>query len=1172
MSDNLSKKIVRDTFENSFSKERFILFIKNLLNHIDDSSDGAKFVYQGQYIPEVYRDSISSLERIGKYTDPEGKKIELLIVSLKKEKSLDRARTLQRNFVAWYLDGSRNGVLKDAALVAFVSPDLDSWRFSLVKMDYKIQEAKVKKDLTPAKRYSFLVGSQEKSHTAQSRLVPIIEDDKNDPSLKQIEEAFNIEKVTKEFFEKYRDLFIRLKESLDEVVGKNTKIKDDFEKNNIDTTSFAKKLLGQIVFLYFLQKKGWFGVERDSDWGTGPKNFLRELFDKKKVTYKNFFNNVLEPLFYEALAKKRDKDFYGHLNCKIPFLNGGLFDPINDYDWVYTDINIDNELFSNDFKTKEGDVGTGVLDVFDRYNFTVREDEPLEKEVAVDPEMLGKVFENLLEVKDRKSKGTYYTPREIVHYMCQESLINYLHSELTVLGNDISKEDLSVLVKKGTSFIHNDQSASSGIKKYEEQIPKTIKKLAPLIDIKLTDIKVCDPAVGSGAFLVGMMNEIVNCREVLWSIQNDSRDRDTYKFKRDAIQHSLYGVDIDPSAVEVAKLRLWLSLVVEEDDIKKIKPLPNLDYKIMQGNSLLEEFKGVKLFDEKLLTKSKTIEYDIVGELKQKEQELSVKLLTFYQKNPSWMKNRTISRPPELAEIEMEMDKIKASLKKNSLTAKELIIKPLQVGLNFLGSIGREDVWLKLKKLYSLYFKSYDSDKKKQIRNSIEKVIWELIETTIKDEGKLDTLKEIEVYKNNGIRPFFLWKLYFADVFQEKGGFDVVIANPPYVNVFDLEKDLSFDKDVYRAKFKSASGAFDLYILFHEHSINLAKLNGTITLISPNKYLSAEYAQELRKYIISNTTFLSLVDLSSTKVFDASVYTVVSIYQKNVSDTPIKLSKGQGNIGNIDIVKTNTLSQNLLRSSPKLIWSFLISGSISIYKKMNNVDKITDFYEITASFSVDEAYKMKSLVVNSSDNKSTFRAKKLVISSNIHRYFDSWGKTKISYLKARFSEPVVTLNPNVLSTNRLKQINNQKIIIAGMTKELRAMFDEKGEYVAGIPTVLVTNLKDSGKYVLGLLNSKLYNYYFHLLFSSLSLAGGYLRIGVPQISALPYVKISKSRQEPLIKIVDKILVLKKSKNYKEDAYNQARVQEYEKQIDQMVYKLYGLTKEEIEIVESKAKS
>src|SRR3972149_1610567 len=146
--------------------------------------------------------------------------------------------------------------------------------------------------------------------------------------------------------------------------------------------------------------------------------------------YKNFFNDILEPLFYEALAKERDDDFYSRFNCKIPFLNGGLFDPISDYDWVHTDILLPDELFSNQVRTKEGDLGTGILDIFDRYNFTVKEDEPLEKEVAVDPEMLGKVFENLLEVKDRKSKGTYYTPREIVHYMCRESLINYLDSAI----------------------------------------------------------------------------------------------------------------------------------------------------------------------------------------------------------------------------------------------------------------------------------------------------------------------------------------------------------------------------------------------------------------------------------------------------------------------------------------------------------------------------------------------------------------------------------------------------------------------------------------------------------------------------------------------------------------------------------------------------------------------
>ncbi|MDP3142891.1 MAG: class I SAM-dependent DNA methyltransferase, partial [Candidatus Omnitrophota bacterium] len=348
---------------------------------------------------------------------------------------LDRARTTQRNFIARYLKDRGE---KDAGLIAFVSPDEEDWRFSLVKMDYRFEEGKngkvkIKEEFTPARRWSFLVGKNENSHTAQSKLYPIIANDEHNPTLAELEYAFNIEKVTKEFFEKYRDLFLRNKETLDEVVAGDASIKADFEAKGVNTVDFAKKLLGQIVFLYFLQKKGWFGVARDADWGTGSKRFLRELFEGRHGAYNNFFNDILESLFYDALRNDRGHDdgYYSRFNCKIPFLNGGLFDPINNYDWVRTDIILPNELFSNNLKTKEGDTGNGILDIFDRYNFTVKEDEPLEKEVAVDPEMLGKVFENLLEVKDRKSKGTYYTPREIVHYMCQQSLINYLATELS---------------------------------------------------------------------------------------------------------------------------------------------------------------------------------------------------------------------------------------------------------------------------------------------------------------------------------------------------------------------------------------------------------------------------------------------------------------------------------------------------------------------------------------------------------------------------------------------------------------------------------------------------------------------------------------------------------------------------------------------------------------------
>ncbi|MBU4293992.1 MAG: class I SAM-dependent DNA methyltransferase, partial [Actinobacteria bacterium] len=206
--------------------------------------------------------------------------------------------------------------------------------------------------------------------------------------------------------------------------------------------------------------------------------------------------------------------------------------------------------------------------------------------------MLGKVFENLLEVKDRKSKGTYYTPREIVHYMCQQSLINYLATELE---EKVTKDDIEKLVKYGEQFGENSINLKDDLKNIPESISKNVK----LLDEKLVDIKVCDPAVGSGAFLVGMMGEIVRVRNVL-SNYIKGPNRTIYNFKRECIENSLYGVDIDPGAVEIAKLRLWLSLVVDEEDIKKIKPLPNLDYKIVCGNSLMSVEKN--LFNQELFS------------------------------------------------------------------------------------------------------------------------------------------------------------------------------------------------------------------------------------------------------------------------------------------------------------------------------------------------------------------------------------------------------------------------------------------------------------------------------------------------------------------------------------------------------------------------------------------
>lgn len=570
MKKSEAEQLVINTFTHEFSEEQFTNFIRNLLHGLE--SPKTRTVPNAQ-LPQGFREHVTNYTRLGTYYDPKGDVLDVVIVKLKRKESLDRARTRQRNLMAHYLN--KRG--KDAVLVAYIADDLSDWRFSYVKLAYKTEITDegmvgVKREFTPARRYSFLVGVHEPNHTAQKQLGDLLLQGGR-LTLNQIEEAFNIESVTKEFFEDYKSLFLEIKENLDQILASNQKVKVEFERCRIDTTSLSKKLLGQIVFLYFLQKKGWLGVAEDEPWGTGDKQFLYHLFVNNRD--KNYFDDILEPFFYEALAIERIDDFYPALQCKIPFLNGGLFEPLHGYEWKNTDINLNNEVFKK------------VFEVFNLYNFTVREDEPLEKEVAVDPEMLGKVFENLLEIKDRKGKGAFYTPREIVHYMCQESLINYLDSALNAESQKIAKEEIEGFIREGDLSIERDQAREDGnLQDGNYGLPESIREHAKEIDFALADVKICDPAIGSGAFPVGMMTEIVRARTVLTPYLSNQRSRDAYTFKWHCIESSLYGVDIDPSAVEIAKLRLWLSLVVDEESYDSIRPLPNLDYRIVCGDSL----------------------------------------------------------------------------------------------------------------------------------------------------------------------------------------------------------------------------------------------------------------------------------------------------------------------------------------------------------------------------------------------------------------------------------------------------------------------------------------------------------------------------------------------------------------------------------------------------------
>jgi len=1225
-----AQALIKETFESPFDKNRFSGFVKNLLNEIKE----APFIYRGNFIPDAYEQYINTLERVGKYDDGEHK-IDILIAKLKKETSIERARTMQRNFIAWYLNGSRGGELKDAALVAFVAPNEEDWRFSLVKMDYKFEEGKkgrmrVKEEFTPARRWSFLVGINENSHTAQSQLVDLVSDDEHNPLLGQLEEAFNIEKVTKEFFEKYRDLFLWAKETLDDIAKKDKKIREDFKVKGVDTVDFSKKLLGQIVFLYFLQKKGWFGVKRDTSWGTGPKNFLRELFEGRHSSYSNFFNDILEPLFYEALARERDDDFYSRFNCKIPFLNGGLFDPINNYDWVHTDILLPNDLFSNNRKTREGDKGNGILDIFDRYNFTVKEDEPLEKEVAVDPEMLGKVFENLLEVKDRKSKGTYYTPREIVHYMCVQSLTNYLTTELE---GKVSKDDCEQLIKYGEIVGENEawvEKKGEETQRYYYRLSENIRNNAKLIDEKLTSIKVCDPAVGSGAFPVGMMTEIVRTRQALSSyIKNP--DRTLYSFKWEFIHNSLYGVDIDPSAVEIAKLRLWLSLVVDEDDIREIKPLPNLDYKIMQGNSLLEEYEGVCLFDDTLISAVNFDRAKQIIDLKAKQAALSSECIKLYQMNK-------LSRGKK-QQIDEDLKKINTQIKRLEHPAKKFE-ENISLFDSYNDAKKKSD---ELKQLHKQYFETTQKSNKDELKKKIEKLEWSLIETTLKEQGKTSKIKELEDLKKANIKPFFLWKLHFADVFQEKGGFDVVIANPPYIGE-------SGHKDLFRQTKQGHLGKFylgkmDYFYFFLHLAINLVRQNAQIAFITTNYYLTASGARKLRDDYKERVTIRSLINFNELKIFESAKgqHNMITLLQKGrkedlpaqtcvtqragLADSDVLLcilggSDNQSNYYSVQQVNLYDGDESYIRLNRDATLEFRSNSNINpILDKMagagiplgqianidqgvvsgcdylsnRNIDKLSANYhsQLGDGIFVFDFDNPRDVAQISKFTKDELRLlKRFFKNSDIRKYWCSNKATKqLLYIGRETSS--LKEYPNVLAhLNKFKPIlTDRREVQNGRIKYFQLQWPRTASIFTGEKIIVpyrsnnnsfaynhnewfcrsdcyVITSKDSThslKFLLALLNSKLY---FQWFYHRGKRKGEILELFQTPLSEAPIMQLSTPDQAKFISIVDKILLVTNEGDYLGNNIQDTKVKKYKSEIDQMVYDLYELNKDEVAVIES----
>ena len=406
-----------------------------------------------------------------------------------------------------------------------------------------------------------MIGNNTSVHTATKNLIKAGKVKNFD----DLYSRFNIEIVNKEFFDHYKNLYLDLKNKL----NKDKEFKLFTKKINLEIDFFAKKLLGQIIFCYFLQKKGWLGVKENKSFGTGDKSFLRNKFFEYEERKENFFNNFLEYIFYKGLNQKNNNDYVREIKCRVPYVGGSLFEYYDDYDWEKESLKISNSTFSNNNKT-------GILDIFDLYNFTVDEREEMDIEISIDPEMLGNVFENLLDEYIRGNRGTYYTPRDVVEYICKSTLRDFLSNSL---NNNVQKYL--------NEFVFNNNFEIDNINE--------LKKNADEIDHLLSNIKVCDPAIGSGAFAVLYLNIVSNLRFKLSKFTSQKYRNTIYDFKRSFIQNCIFGVDVDQYAIEITKLRLWLSLIVDQKKEKDIEPLPNLDFKILQGDSLLDDFKGIDL-------------------------------------------------------------------------------------------------------------------------------------------------------------------------------------------------------------------------------------------------------------------------------------------------------------------------------------------------------------------------------------------------------------------------------------------------------------------------------------------------------------------------------------------------------------------------------------------------
>ncbi len=969
-----------------------------------------------------------------------------------------------------------------------------NWRYSLLTSSLKIStDGKVIRHFSNPKRYSYMLGPHAKTATPYKYLI------KNGKvsDFNDLQKRFSVEVVNNEFYGEIARLY-------DELVGtEKIASRMKYPSSGDESHEFAVRLIGRIIFCWFLREK---------KSKAGIALIPSDVLSRDASNQSNYYHTVLAPLFFEVLnkpASKRTDKFKTGVYADVPYLNGGLFN----------DDNIDHYIFDKGLEVSVPgliDIPNSwvhqFFDLLERFNFTVDENTSYDTDLSIDPEMLGRVFENLLarinpETGEtvRKSTGSFYTPREIVEYMVDASLSEYLVSKASV-----SREKIDALISY-------DLFDDLGYELNKEEGTSVLEALSTLT--------VLDPACGSGAFPIGMLQKIVFIITKLdpnaewWlakqlegaslELKREFTNRSVdYVRKLGIIRQTIFGVDIQSIATEISRLRCFLTLIVDEavDDAQEnrgIRPLPNLDFKFVTANSLITlpkpEDKRGDISDTQAAMFEETSHID---ELKQIRNE-------YFS-----------STSHERSELQTQFMKLQ----------KKMVLTNVDV---FRGSAS---------KLY-------------------------------------DTLSRWDPFEHTQ-SPWFDpgWMFGISD------GFDIIIANPPYVR----QENYKEYKERLKAEYPSIfDGRADLYTYFIKLGFDLLHDKGTLTFITSNKYLVRGYGRKIRKFLSEDVMMQQLINFGELPVFKASVDSAIIVAKRrtaSVRDDDVlrfvqaKTVQDISNVG--ELFASQHSSLNLAQLNEE-VWVLEEPVKLRVLEKIKQHEStLGSTFEIFGGIKTgfDEAFVIsaqtrKNLI--KADPKSEELIKPWFKGREVKKWFAQC-EQYIIYIPQRkinindYPAVKAHLLPyrDKLSKRATSQewfelqqpqerftrlFEEEKIIYCEIAKQMRAFKDNSKAY--GTMKMFFIPFHPV---VLAILNSSLFDWYARMTFSSLGdpWSGGRLEFKSMYMSNLPLPLLTGPIQQKVTELVNEI--------------DQGRINEnLENNINELVYKLYNLTPEEITIIEGR---